>query len=63
MVSTGVIGPEARRYSNKIMSDSNLAIVMIDRDDLDSIRNSPASIADIFQREARHAMTLKKLEI
>lgn len=63
IVSTGRIGPEARRYANKIMSDSNLGVVMIDRNDLDSIRNNPASIADIFQREARHAMTLKKLDL
>jgi len=63
IVSTGRIGPEARRYANKIMSDSNLGVVMIDRNDLNSIRNNPASIADIFQREARHAMTIKKLDL
>lgn len=63
IVSTGRIGPEARRYANKIMSDSNLGVVMIDRNDLDNIRSNPASIADIFQREARHAMTLKKLDL
>jgi len=63
IVSTGEIGPEARRYANKIMSDSNLGVVMIDGKDLDSIRSNPAFIADIFQREARHAMALKKLDL
>lgn len=63
MVSTGDIGAEARRYANKIMADSNLCIVMIDRTDLGSIRGAPTHIVDAFNREARHAMTLKKLEL
>jgi site-specific DNA-methyltransferase (cytosine-N4-specific) len=63
MVSTGDIGPEARRYANKIMSDSNLCIVMIDRTDLDTIRGNPVHIVDAFNREARHAMTLKRLDL
>lgn len=62
MVSTGDIGPEARRYANKIMADSNLCIVMIDRTDLGSIRGNPAHIVDAFNREAHHAMMLKKLD-
>src|SRR5439155_6996871 len=33
IVSTGQIGPEARRYANKVMTDSNLCIVMVDKDD------------------------------
>jgi len=62
MVSTGDIGHEARRYANKIMADSNLCVVMIDRTDLGGIRGSPAHIVDAFNREAIHAMTLKKLD-
>ena len=63
MVSTGGIGAEARRYSNKIMADSNLCIVMVDGRDLDSIEGRPAAIVEVFNREARHAMDLKKLVI
>jgi len=63
VISAGEIGAEARRYANKIMTDSNLSIVMVDRRDLDVIRNKPAHIVDAFNREASHAMTLKKLEI
>lgn len=63
MVSTGDIGPEARRYANRIMGDSNLCIVMIDHTDLDTIRGNPVHIVDAFNREAHHAMTLKKLEL
>lgn len=63
MVSTGNIGAEARRYANKVMAETNLCIVMIDRTDLNEIRSNPAHIVDAFNREARHAMTLKHLEM
>lgn len=62
IVTTGGIGGEARRYANKIMSDSNLAIVMVDGADLAAINRNPTSIVDVFTREARHAMRLKALE-
>jgi len=63
IVTTGEIGPEARRYANKIMADSNLGIVMVDGDDLARIEKHAASIVEVFHREASHAMSLKKLEI
>ena len=63
MVSTGKIGAEARRYANKIMRDSNLCIVMIDRDDVADIVRNPTAIVDFLNREARHAMTIKALEV
>ena len=63
MVSTGDIGAEARRYANKIMRDSNLCIVMIDRGDLIAIRDEPSFVIQAFTREAHHAMTLKKLDL
>ena len=63
MVSTGRIGDEARRYANKIMADSNLCIVMLDKSDLALIESRPAAIVDVFTREAQHAMDLKRLEL
>ena len=63
MVGTGVVGPEARRYSNQIMRDSNLCVIMIDGADIQAIRKNPTVIVEILGREARHAMTLKRLEI
>ncbi len=62
MVTTGEIGGEARRYANKIMTDSNLAIVMVDGTDLTAINKEPPTILDVFHREARFAMRLKALE-
>ena len=63
MVSTGEIGGEARRYANKIMAESNLCIVMVDGNDLALIETRPAAIVEMFTREARHAMDLKKLDM
>jgi len=63
MVTTGEIGGEARRYANGIMAQSNLAIVMLDGKDLSAIGTSPPAILRAFEREARHAMSLKKLDL
>lgn len=63
MVSTGEIGAEARRFANGVMKDSNMSIVMLDRTDLNAIRNNPSHVVDAFSREAIHAMQLKKLEL
>jgi hypothetical protein len=63
MVSTGDIGLEARRFANKVMADSNLCIVMVDGGDLRTIESRAPAIAEVFMREARHAMDLKKLDI
>ncbi|MBW8075258.1 MULTISPECIES: restriction endonuclease [Metallibacterium] len=63
IVSTGDIGGDARRYANKVMQDSNLCIVMVDRPDLEAIKTNPASIVDAFKREANNAMTLKQIDL
>lgn len=63
MVTTGEIGGEARRYANKIMAESNLSIVMLDRSDLHAITASAPYLVDAFRREAEHAMALKKLDL
>jgi site-specific DNA-methyltransferase (cytosine-N4-specific) len=62
VVTTGEIGSQARRFSNKIMADSNLAIVLIDGTDLARIEANSGAIIDVFQREARSAMKLKSID-
>ncbi len=62
MISTGAIGPEARRYANRIMSESNLSIIMIDREDLSRIVQNPTTITAVLAREAEQAMKIKALE-
>ena len=61
MVSTGQIGAEARKYANMIMRESNLCIVMVDRKDIERVKDSPPSIVDVFNREAKRTMELKAL--
>lgn len=63
MVSTGEVGAEARRYANKIMTDSNLCIVIVNRADIKLIKETPTAIIDVFAREAQHAMNIKQLKI
>jgi hypothetical protein len=63
IVSTGQIGNEARKYANKVMSDSNLCVIMMDRADVDRIERSPAAVVDVFSREAKHAMEIKKIAL
>ncbi len=63
VVGTGEIGPAARRYANKVMTDSNLCIVLLDGRDVTSIEKNPSAIVDVFNREAAHAMKLKALEL
>jgi len=45
------------------MTDSNLCIVLLDGNDITAIERSPVTIVDAFNREAAHAMRLKKLEL
>lgn len=61
IVGTGQIGSEARKYANMIMKESNLCIVMVDREDIERIKDNPPSIVDVFNREARRTMELKAL--
>ncbi len=63
VVSTGEIGASARGYSNKVMGDTNLCLVLLNGDDLLAIEKNPAAIVDVFCREAVHAMRLKTLEL
>ena len=63
VVCTGEIGASARGYSNKVMGDTNLCLVLLNGDDLLAIEKNPAAIVDVFRREAVHAMRLKTLEL
>ena len=63
IITTGDVGTQARRFANHVMRTGNLCVVMIDGVDLKRISESPAHIIAAFQREAQHAMALKKLEL
>ena len=61
IVSTGSISPQARSYANAIMRDSNLCIIMIDGNDIGELQRDMTAILSLLNREAKHAMTLKRL--
>jgi site-specific DNA-methyltransferase (cytosine-N4-specific) len=63
VVSTGDIGVEARKYASHVMSTSNLDVILIDKQDIDSIKANPTNIIDVLIREAKRAMQIKKLKI
>ena len=63
IVSTGEIGYDARDYADKVMAKTNLCVVMVDGTDLDRIESRPALIADLLNRESRHGMRVKGLEM
>jgi len=63
IITTGKVGTEARKYANKIMADSNICVVIVDREDVEGITSNPPTILNAFNREARHAMKLKALNI
>lgn len=63
IVSTGDIGPEARRFANVVMQDSHLCVVMVDRADIETVAHEPTSIVRVLNREARQAMKIKKIDV
>jgi site-specific DNA-methyltransferase (cytosine-N4-specific) len=63
MVGTGTVGPEARRYANKMMSETNLCVVMVDGADVKLIASDPVAFVEVLNREARHAMKLKVIDV
>ena len=63
VISTGKISGSARVLANKTMRQTNLCIVFIDSDDIKMISKNPASIIDVFDREAKATMQLKKLDL
>jgi len=63
VVSTGNIGIEARKYSQRVMNTTNLNIVLLDSNDLKKIADDPTHIANALNREAHRAMEIKKLDL
>jgi site-specific DNA-methyltransferase (cytosine-N4-specific) len=62
MVNTGEIDTKARLFADRVMAGSNLSIVMIDRNDLNTMCNNPDHIVEILEREAHHARTMRCME-
>lgn len=63
LITTGTVSPKAKKYANHIMKNSNLNIVFVDKDDIQMIAKDPVAIIDIFDREAKKTMQLKKIDL
>ncbi|MBE6709531.1 MAG: restriction endonuclease [Ruminococcaceae bacterium] len=63
VITTGKVSSEAKRYANHVMKNSNLNIVFIEKEDIAQIAGNPTTIVDIFGREAKATMQLKKLDL
>ncbi len=61
MVSTGKVSKSARYYSNSVMKNSNLCIVLLEIGDVEAIADDASIIVDIFNRQAKATMELKRL--
>lgn len=63
VITTGSFTSDAKKYSNAIMRDSNLSIVLLDSADIESISKDPSAIVDILNRDAKRTMEIKKIEL
>lgn len=63
VVSTGSFSQAARDYARHIMKASNLAIVLIDDNDIEQVLIERTAMLDILEREARIAFELKPLSL
>ncbi len=63
LITTGTFSSKARSYANHVMKNSNLNIVFVDKDDIAAVANDPVAIVDVFERESKRTMQLKKLDI
>jgi hypothetical protein len=63
IVTTGRIGKSARRYAEHMMRNNNLAILMIEGKDIETVLASPLEMLNILDREAESAKRLKPLDL
>lgn len=60
-MTTGHLTSEAKKYARRIMEDMNLCILMLQKEDIDSIIENPPCIVDIFNRQSQEAKKIKVL--
>ena len=63
IITTGNVSSDAKRYAGHVMKNSNLNIVFIEAEDIRKISENPTAIVDIFDREAKNTMKLKRLDL
>lgn len=63
VVTTRTFSGDARRYADAMMRKKNVQIILLQRPDLEQVRQTPARIVDILFAQARHAMDVKRLDV
>lgn len=63
VVSTGAVGPDARRFAQHVMRNTNLHVILLDAGDLKRVSVNPTCLVDLLNREAERAMEIKKLNL
>jgi hypothetical protein len=63
VMTRGSIGAEARRYAHDVMRKTNLAIALMDGDDVSTMVEDPLAVFDVLKREAEFALELKPLQL
>lgn len=62
ILTRGKVGSEARSYAVDVMRKTNLAIILIEAEDVAKIVDDPLYIFDVLAREAASALRLKPLK-
>jgi len=63
MICSGIIEDAVRHYTDTVMRETNLCIVLLDSKDIDAIGADPMHIKQIFRRETLRAKGLRPLDI
>lgn len=63
MINSGVIEDATRHYTDAVMRNSNLCIVLLDGADLRAISADPTHIRQLFSRETQRTKGLRPLDI
>ena len=63
ILTTGQVTNPAKEYAAKIMSEMNLCIIFIEKDDVKDIIEDPPYIVDVLNRESMNAKKIKILDL
>lgn len=63
ILTTGKATKTAKEYAIHVMKELNLCIIFIEKEDVDDILETPASIIDVLNRESKRAKKIKVLDL
>lgn len=63
VVTTGKFSKDAIQYATSVMQTTNLNIILLNKEDLQKIKDNPTYISVALNRQARRAMKIKQMEM